>query len=213
MKIRIGRPAQFFWSRLDPEVRKLAEAALKSLTKLGAVIADVSLPTIEGAAEAANVVALVEAREVHESAGYFPARASEYGADVRQRLELGGSVRGVEYVAARKVIEQSRAEWESVLSQVDLLVVPSTPIPAPRIGVEQTRVGNAEESVRNALLRLNRPANFTGMPALSLPCGFASGCLPVGLQLIGPALGESAILRMARCYEQEHSWTSAHPDL
>jgi Asp-tRNA(Asn)/Glu-tRNA(Gln) amidotransferase A subunit family amidase len=153
----------------------------------------------------------VEARQVHEEAGYFPARASEYGEDVRQRLEAGGHVRGVDYVAARKTIEQSRIEFEAALREVDAIVFPSTPVPAPLVGTEHVQIGEVRESVRDALLRLNRPANFTGLPAITVPCGFTSGGLQVGIQLIGRALDESTILHIAYAYERANGWAEAHP--
>jgi aspartyl-tRNA(Asn)/glutamyl-tRNA(Gln) amidotransferase subunit A len=212
-KLRIGRPADFFWSKLDPEVRQLADAALGSLAELGALVQEVSLPSMSAASGAAAIVASVEAREVHEDAGYFPARAAEYSADVRERLELGGRPTGVEYVAARRLLHQARTELDVLLHRLDAIVTPATPIAATPIGAERAQVGDAEESVRSALLRLNRPANFTGLPAITVPCGFTSAGLPVGLQLIGAAHSESSILRIAHLYEQAHEWGSRHPAL
>jgi len=75
------------------------------------------------------------------------------------------------------------------------------------------RIGTEEESVRNALLRLNRPANSTGLPAISVPCGFTRAGLPVGLQIIGRAFDEVGLLRMAHTYEQSHDWHAHRPEL
>jgi aspartyl-tRNA(Asn)/glutamyl-tRNA(Gln) amidotransferase subunit A len=163
--------------------------------------------------DAANVMALVEATEVHTKAGWFPARGVEYGADVAARLEQGREVRALEYLRAREILQRSRMEFEAALARVDVLIAPTTAIPAPAIGAETVRVGNEEESVRSALVRLNRPANFMGLPAISVPCGFTRAGLPVGLQLIGRSLDEGAILAIARFYEQEHDWQAEHPSL
>ena len=67
--------------------------------------------------------------------------------------------------------------------------------------------------MRTALVRLNRPGNFTGLPAISVPCGFTTEGLPVGLQLIGRQFDESTLLGIARAYEREHKWRSLHPQL
>jgi aspartyl-tRNA(Asn)/glutamyl-tRNA(Gln) amidotransferase subunit A len=212
-KMRLGRPREHYWTQLDPDVKKTCEAAVAGLVKHGARVEEVSLPSLPSAVDAANVVALVEATEVHTKAGWFPARGVEYGADVAARLEQGREVRALEYLRAREILQRSRMEFEAALARVDVLIAPTTAIPAPAIGAETVRVGNEEESVRSALVRLNRPANFMGLPAISVPCGFTRAGLPVGLQLIGRSLDEGAILAIARFYEQEHDWQAEHPSL
>ena len=212
-KMRLGRPREHYWTQLDPEVKRLCEAAVASLLKLGATIEEVSLPSLPSAVDAANIVALVEATEVHTRAGWFPASSAQYGADVAARLEQGREVRALEYLRAREILHRSRAEFDAALARVDVLIAPTTAIPAPAIGAETVRMGNEEESVRSALVRLNRPANFTGLPAISVPCGFTKAGLPVGLQLIGRSMGEGAILAIARSYEQAHDWQAEHPPL
>jgi aspartyl-tRNA(Asn)/glutamyl-tRNA(Gln) amidotransferase subunit A len=212
-KLRLGWPREFFWEQLDPEVRRLTEAAVRSLTRQGAMIEEISLPTVAAGVEAASVVAMAEANAYHQSVGYFPARAAEYGEDVRQRLTLGGELRAPEYIAAQATIRQARTEFDAALTRVDAIVAPATAIAASEIGRESVPVGDAEESVRNALVRLNRPANFTGLPAISVPCGFTGEGLPVGLQIIGRAFGEAALLGIADRYERQHPWRNDHPSL
>ena len=212
-KIRLALPKEHYWTQLDPEVRKLAETAVASMVKLGATMEEASLPSLPLAVEAANLVALVEATEVHSQAGWFPARALEYGSDVLGRLEQGREVRASEYIRALEIIKRSRMEFGAVLELVDAVVAPTTAIPAPLIGSDIVRVGKQQENVRSALVRLNRPGNFTGLPAISIPCGFTKGGLPVGLQLIGRSMGEGTLLAIARHYEQSHNWGTRHPPI
>src|SRR5438874_2344626 len=94
-RVGLGRPKEHFWVNLDPEVRKITERAVADFGKSGAEVEEISLPSIRAGVEGANLIAAVEASQVHERAGYFPARASEYGVDVRGRLELGCKTRGV----------------------------------------------------------------------------------------------------------------------
>jgi aspartyl-tRNA(Asn)/glutamyl-tRNA(Gln) amidotransferase subunit A len=212
-KWRLGWPSAFFWERLDPEVRRFAEAAVRSLKKIGATLEEVSLPTVGAGVEAANTIAMAEANVYHQSAGYFPARAAEYGEDLRQRITQGGEVRAADYIVAQATIALARAEFAAALSRVDAIVAPTTGIAAPLIGSENVLVDGEEQSVRGALVRFNRPANFTGLPAISVPCGFTRAGLPVGLQIIGRAFGESALLNIAGNYEKQHHWRDAHPRL
>ena len=79
------------------------------------------------------------------------------------------------------------------------------------MGAESVRIGTTDEPMRAALLRLTRPGNLTGLPNISVPCGFTSERLPVGMQLIGPAFAEAGLLAIARIYEQENDWASRHP--
>ncbi len=212
-RLRLGWPREYFWEKLDDEVRRLAEAAARSFEREGASIEEVSLQRLHDSVEPSAQVALAEARHFHESAGYFPARAADYSQEVRKRLELGGEIRATNYLRALEVREQVRAEFDAALGRVDALLAPTVPLAAPRIGEERVRVGAEEESVRGALLRLNRPANFTGLPAISVPCGFTRAGLPVGLQIIGRAFDEADLLRIASIYEQAHRWHAARPPL
>lgn len=211
--IRLGRARDYFWSKLDLEVRAVTEAAVAGLQELGAIIREISLPLLDGSVGPSTQIALAEARHYHESAGYFPARAADYGEEVRKRLELGGDVRATDYLAALDAQEQVRAEMNAAFENVDAIVAPTAPISAPPIGAERIRIAGEEETVRSALVRMNRPANLTGHPAISVPCGFTSGGLPVGLQLIGRTFDEMTLLRIALAYERSHESVARHPKL
>lgn len=208
-KWRLVRPANFFWERIDPEVQQLAEKALASLERQGAVIKEIALPGVPAAIEAANLAASAEARAFHQTSGYFPARAAEYGEDVRTRLEMGGEVRAMDWLMAWQTIRAARAELNAALERAEAIVLPTAPIAAPVIGAEKVRIGECEQPMRGALLRMNRPANFSGLPAITVPCGFTSEGLPAGLQLIGRAFDESTLLAIAGDYEAEQKWRQA----
>jgi aspartyl-tRNA(Asn)/glutamyl-tRNA(Gln) amidotransferase subunit A len=124
---------------------------------------------------------------------------------------MGGDVRAVDYIRALDKMKVVRADFDAALARVDAIVAPTAPFAAPEIGQKTVRIGNEDEPVRGALVRLNRPANFTGHPAISVPCGFTKAGLPVGLQLIGRAFDETTLLRLAHFYEQSHSWKDSHP--
>jgi aspartyl-tRNA(Asn)/glutamyl-tRNA(Gln) amidotransferase subunit A len=212
-RLRVGLPRDFFMEKLDDAVRGLVEAALKHFERRGAELVEVPLPSLVASVEPSNHIALAEATHYHQSMGYFPARSLDYGEDVRKRLELGREIRAVDYLRAFDAQKQVRAEFDCAFAMVDAILAPTTPVAAPRLGEKMLRIGGQEEPVRAALLRLCRPANFAGLPAISVPCGFTQAGLPVGLQFIGPPCGEETILRIALAYEQAQAWHKKHPVL
>jgi aspartyl-tRNA(Asn)/glutamyl-tRNA(Gln) amidotransferase subunit A len=209
--LRLGLPKQYFFDRLAPEIRKSVTSAARSFERLGADVMEVSLPHISDGDDSSTAIALAEATQVHQSAGWFPAHAKDYSEDVLKRLELGRDVRAVDYLAAQEVRKRVHADFDAVLKNVDAILAPTVPIPAPLIGENTVQIDPKDETVRSALIRLNRPANFTGLPAISIPCGWTENGLPIGLQLIGRAWGEEELLTMALLFEQAHPELRRHP--
>jgi len=219
--IRLGWPKHYFFDRLHEEVRAAVEAAAKEYEKLGAVIEEVELPHVHDPDVPRSLIALPEARAYHERMGWYPARAADYSEESRKRLELGGEVKASDYVRAWETKHAFLTDFNAAFERVDAILAPTLPVAAPAIGAKSVRVGGPsaanpagdDEPVRSAMLRLNRPQNLTGLPAISVPCGFTRAGLPIGLQLIAPAWGEAALLRVARIYEQACAWHIAHPQI
>jgi aspartyl-tRNA(Asn)/glutamyl-tRNA(Gln) amidotransferase subunit A len=209
--LKLGLPREYFFTSVSEGVREAVKLAVHSFEKLGAVVEEVSLPNINDGDDASTSIALAEAVHYHQSQGWFPAHTADYGDDIRKRLEMGSDIRAADYLAAREVQRRVRAEFDAVLTQVDAIIAPTTPITAPLIGENVVEIESAEEPVRGALIRLNRPANFTGLPAISLPCGWSEQNLPIGLQLIGRAWDEEHLLVIAQLFEQSHPEFRRHP--
>jgi len=210
-RFRLGWPEEYFFERIDPQVRCAINVAAKVLEEIGGGIQDVSLPHVADSQEPSTHIALAEATRYHQSQGFYPDRAGDYGEDVSSRLEIGTQVRVVHYLQALEVKRQVERDFESVFQRVDAILAPAVPIAAPLIGEDEVIIGSRKETVRSALVRLNRPANLTGHPAISIPCGFTRDGLPVGLQLIGPKWGEAALLAIAFAFEQATDWHTRNP--
>ena len=199
-KFRMGLPKEFFLDLVSDDVYIPFHEAVRSLQKHGAKVKEVSIPLLSETEEAGNRIAWAEATHYHQQAGWFPAHSADYGEDVRTRLEMGTKISATDYLQALdsrdRFIQQIHLAMTD--AEVDALVVPTTPIAAPLIGEESTPIGKANHSTRAMLLRLNRPANLAGIPAMSVPCGFTSAGLPVGLQLIGAVTDELLLLRIAQ---------------
>ena len=213
-RFRIGVPKQLYFDRIDPEVRRLVEAAVKTFESLGVRVEEVSLPRLERAVEQATNLIVAEASAYHESQGYFPARAAEYGDDVRGHLEYGHKVLAVDYLRGLAAQKEIVADFEAAFEKIDVILAPTSPISAPPVGEKQVRIeGERETATRAELLRFTRPSNLSGMPTLSIPCGFTRAGLPVGLQLMGPKWGEARLLSIALAYEEATEWHKRHPEL
>lgn len=210
-RVRIGWPENHFFENLDPEVATAIEAAARQFERLGAKRHKIVLPPVDRWVTDGAQIAFAEARHYHEAAGFFPARSADYGEDVRRLLERGVDISAPAYLAAIDRLREARARWNEMLASVDVLLVPATPVPAPLIGQKSVRSGDAEETIRSALLRLCRPANFTGAPSIVFPCGFTRAGLPIGMQLIGPLWSESRLLQIAFSYERSTRWSDRHP--
>lgn len=203
-RAKLGIPNEFFFDVVSAEVQRAFDRSLDILRKGGASIEEISLPLLKETEEAGNHIAAAEATLYHRQAGWFPDRSADYGEDVRMRLEMGAMVSAVSYLKALQTREEFIAAFHLALedADVDVLVVPTTPIVAPPIGEESTSVSGTLYPTRGLLLRLNRPANLAGVPAISVPCGLTEEGLPVGLQFIAAVTDEALLLELARHFEQ-----------
>jgi len=189
---------------LDSEVQDAFEAALELLTRLGAKVKEIRFPQMAETEEAGNVIAWAEATVYHQQAGWFPERSAEYGEDVRKRLEMGAQVTAVRYLQAREFREKFKALFKEALltNNLDALVMPTTPIAAPRIGEHSALLNSTDHPVRTLLLRLCRPANLAGVPAISVPSGLSKAGLPIGLQFVALWTDEALLLELAHHFQQ-----------
>jgi aspartyl-tRNA(Asn)/glutamyl-tRNA(Gln) amidotransferase subunit A len=212
--LRIGIPKHFFLDIISPDIQQAFESSLVTLKKLGAKLKEVSLPYLKETEYAGNQIAWAEATHCHQQAGWYPLHAADYGEDVRSRLEMGEKVSALEYLRALDLREKFIAGFHLALleNEVDALVTPTTPIAAPLIGEETISIAGKDHSTRALLLRLNRPANLGGIPAISVPCGLTPAGLPAGLQFLAGVNGEALLLELASRFEQAHP-LNARPDL
>jgi aspartyl-tRNA(Asn)/glutamyl-tRNA(Gln) amidotransferase subunit A len=199
-KFRLGLPKEFFFDAISQDISAAFHEAVRSLQKQGTNVDDVSIPLLNETEEAGNFIAWAEATHYHQQAGWFPMRSADYGEDVRTRLEMGTKVTATAYLQALEVREKFIRQFHLAMTaaKMDALIVPTTPIAAPLIGEESTPIAKANHPTRALLLRLNRPANLAGIPAISVPCGFTSAGLPVGLQLIAAVTREPRLLTIAQ---------------
>jgi aspartyl-tRNA(Asn)/glutamyl-tRNA(Gln) amidotransferase subunit A len=211
--VRIGVPRQFFFSNVDAEVGAAVRAAIEAFGEMGAKITEVDLPLIDEMPGGVTAIMLPEALAIHQR--WLKERPDDYGDDVRYRLELGATFLGIHYVQAQRLREKAVLAWQDeVFPQVDLIATPTTPITAPLIDeVRGPATSGAGLQTTFSLIRFTNPFNFLGVPAISVPCGFTSAGMPIGLQLAGCWWDEGTVLRAAHIYEQATSWHKRRPPL
>jgi Asp-tRNA(Asn)/Glu-tRNA(Gln) amidotransferase A subunit family amidase len=201
--VRVLMPSGYFFDDLDPEVEKAVRDAARVLVSLGAILSEDALPRTDQLKETQGGILAVDAATFHRDR--MRERPGDFGADVLQRLRAGEMRSGMDTAQARRNQVEIRRAWIRVLSDVDLILTPTTPIPAP------PREGQDALAAAVRLTANTAPFNFTGFPALSVPCGLTKDGLPIGLQLAAAPWREAALLRAARAYEAATEWHERHP--
>jgi len=227
--VRVGVPREYFVEGIQPEVERAVRAAVDGLAGLGAEVVEVSLPHTEYALPVYYLIAPAEASAnlarydgvrytMRVDGGglegmYKATRGQGFGPEVKRRIMLGtyalsAGYYDAYYLKAQKVRTLIKGDFDAAFERVDVLVTPTTPTTAFRIG---ERTADPLQMYLSDVLTL--AVNLAGTCGLSLPCGFDGAGLPIGLQVIGPALGEERILRVAYAYEQATDWHTRRPPL
>lgn len=204
-KLRIGVPRAYFFESLDPEIESAANQALSVLTKMGADIREIELE--------APTDRTVQSAESYAYHAEHVARTPElYQAETLRRIRTGADVSATDYIHRRRELEKARREIGKVFENVDVFITPTAPVLPSTIAELKENL----ERLRPAeilLLRNTRPVNVWGLPAISVPCGFSRGGLPIGLQIVGRHWGEALVLQLAHSFEQATDWHKRRPEL
>ena len=226
----IGIPDEYFVSGLDDEVESALHQAIKLLEKLGVKLQKISLPHTDYAIAAYYIIATAEASSNlarydgvkygyrHEGNSsliemYRKTRSEGFGAEVKRRIMLGtytlsAGFYDAYYLKAQRVRTLIKQDFDRAFEKCDCIITPTSPTPAFRIG---EKIEDPLQMYLSDIFTI--PANLAGIPAISLPCGFSSGNLPIGLQIMGKAFDEETILRTAYAYEQATEWHLKRPYL
>jgi len=201
--LRVGIPRSHFYEDLDPEVAAAVERALEVIQPLVASVRESSL-----AAESKRELQSYEAYLYH--AQFLGDCSDLYQAETLRRILAGRDTEWSGYTRSILELKESRRRIAAVFADVDLLITPTVPVPAPPISAFRDNP-EAQRPRELLLLRNTQPFNVWGLPAISVPCGFTRAGLPVGLQISGPHWGEADVLRLAHAYEQTNSWHRRRP--
>jgi aspartyl-tRNA(Asn)/glutamyl-tRNA(Gln) amidotransferase subunit A len=193
---------------MDGAVRKAAEV----IAGLGAQVSEIRLPDPQTMSDVCNIVSRSEGSTIH--ARLLRERPHEVQPVVRARLELGLQIPAYDYLQALRLRARlARAFMTEVFAQVDILLAPVIPEPAPPL--THATEGPVHELVarQGRFSRLTRPFNGLGLPALSVPCGFSSAGLPLAFQLVGRPFDEATVLKVGDAYQKATDWHTRRPPL
>lgn len=199
--LRVGVIDNHFMDRNAPPVQACVEARIADLQREGASVTHFTMPILAYGLGAIYAIELASSGAYHDR-WVAEGRSTEYQADVRALVEMGRLVSAVDYLKAEQVRTLMAEEFKRLFEQVDVIVAPTEPITAWQRGRETLSIHGQDESVLAASWRLTYPFNLTGLPAISVPCGFDDEGLPIGLQIAGRPFDEPTVLRCAAAVER-----------
>lgn len=228
--LRIGIPKEYFIKGMDKEVEQSANKAISELESLGAEIIEISLPHTSYAVSTYYIIAPCEAssnlarydgvRYTYRSPDantlkelFVKSRSEGFGDEVKRRIMIGtyalsSGYYDAYYLKAQKVRTLIRKDFDDAFAKVDVIAAATSPETAFKIG---EKTGDPIKMYLSDVLTI--PCNIAGIPGISVPCGFSSAGLPVGLQILGKHFDEETILKVAHAYEQQNSWYKSAPKL
>jgi len=192
-------PAPFFYEHLEDTVRECIDAALQKLDAAGATLEGRRIDGIEYAPATQFITLCSEACQANWE--LLTQRGEGISPDIRVRLEIGQFIGAIDYVKAQRLRRRLRDNLIDALKDADVFVLPTLPISIPRQGVSMLKFAARVLPVASAFTRLTSPFNFSGMPAVSIPCGRDRRGLPVGLQLVGRPGADATVLAVAKWCE------------
>ena len=209
--LRIGVPREYFEAPLDPQVEQAVRDALGLLEDMGAVVIQVSFPMFKDSQAISSAILMAEASAYHRN--LLAKDGDKLYPPVRLRLEAGLFISAADYLRAQQARTVFDRQARQLLEEVDLLAGPTEPVTAPPLLATKVQAGEYTVGTTPALTQYTRPYNITGSPAISIPCGFSSAGLPIGLQLAGRPFDEVTVLRAAHAYEKATDWHKRRPPI
>ncbi len=208
--LRIGVCRNHFFGSNQAAVDEAVERAIVDFGRAGASIVEFQLPNLDYGLGAILAIELASSTAYHDRA-LREGRTAHYAKDVRAMVEIGRFVTAVDYLNAEQLRHVLMTDLACAFNTVDVIVGPTVPLTAWSPDAEYLEIGGVSESPLAASWRLSYLYNLTGLPAISLPCGFDPDGLPIGLHVAAKPFDEMTVLRVAHAYERDHPWRDARP--
>jgi aspartyl-tRNA(Asn)/glutamyl-tRNA(Gln) amidotransferase subunit A len=209
--LRIGVPKNYFFDDVDAPVEAAVRAAIAELKGLGAELVEVAIPDLDHLLEVFFSIVVPEAASFHMES--FAEKSHLYQPDVRDLLEQGQLALATTYIHAQRSRAVIRDGIRRAFESIDVLVTPGLPVTAAQAGQATYRIGDHDEPLFRAHARFNCPFNLSGLPAATIPCGFAPNGMPIGIQIVGKPFDEATTLRVADAFQRATDWHKRRPPL
>lgn len=202
--LRVGVPTNHFYDRIDPEIDSAVRDALEHMHSLGLAVETVTFPCIDEILGAYTAIDSAEVAANHRR--IYDHHAHDYQPESKLYVEAGLFVRASTYIDAQRSRAGLLRRVLESLEGIDVLAVPTQPMRVPRIGDTVAIINGEDEDLLLAMIRLLAPFNFTGLPAISVCCGYDTDDMPIGLQVVGKPYEDDKVLRVAHAYQTSTQW-------
>lgn len=207
--LKVAVLQEYMTDPMEPEVVAGVRTALEVLRQLGMRVEEISVPKVDSAIGASTAILYSEVASYHEE--NMRTRPEDFGPDVRARLEQGLMIAATDYVKAQRVRRMLIDRFQGLMRRYDAIVCPTEPATAPRLDQEVVQYDGLVEPRPATATRHTRLFNLTSQPAASVPCGFASNGLPIGMQIATAPFAEATALRIAHAYQSSTDWHKRVP--
>lgn len=206
----IGVEEDYFFNQVDSDVEKLVREQIQKLIDQGARVEEVKIPALKFSEWAVLITILTEAAAIHQQNHLN--RVEDFGDDLRLLFSMGELPSAVDYIQAQQLRRQIKQDFKKAFKKVDVIITPTLPAAPPSIGDNFVEINGERLNFIDHIIRYTGPGNITGLPGISVPCGF-KGDLPVGLQIMGPAFNEQILLNTGYAIEQMNPLQGRKPGL
>ena len=204
----IGVNESYFFNQVDEDIEQAVRDTISKLEAAGARVEEVDIPSLQYSEWAVMTTIVSEPAAIHRH--NHLERPEDFGEDLQFLFDLGELPSAVDYVQAQQIRRHLKQDFQATFEQVDVLISPTLPISTPLIGSDTVNLNGEEVALLDHIIRFTGPGNITGLPALSVPCGF-KGDLPIGIQIMGKAFDEKTLLQVGYAIEQMNLLGNKNP--
>ena len=209
--VKIAVPTDYFFDFISDDVNSAFAETIKVFQGLGATVNQVSLPVLDHSLAISSTILMAEAANIHKQ--NLKDNPHQIGPDVRIRLQQGAMILATDYLEAQRARQKFNLKVRSLLDEYDVILSPTVGVTAPDLYQETISIGKESQAVGALMPRLTRPQNITGLPTISIPCGFDKQHMPIGFQLTAPGFQESKLTQIGSAYETEAGWFHHKPKI
>ena len=209
--LKIAVPTDYFFDHISDSVNTAFNEVINVLQSLGIKTNNVNMPILNHSLAISSTILMAEAANIHGE--NLKKHGNLIGPDVLLRLKQGSMILASDYLQAQRARQKFNLEMKSLFDDYDLILSPTVAVTAPDLSQELVSINGKSHATGALMPRLTRPQNITGLPTISIPCGFDEHNMPIGFQLTTAAFQESRLIQVGAAYEKEAGWLKYSPNI